>query len=170
MSNVNAKARQIVEKVREEFGYTFEEMAELCGVATGSVQRWYSSGRAKADKIKALEELLANTNLPEHKIAENLIKIYWHIKWPIKIIYSQLRDISGRERLCPNVIERIRQELYERGFAFVDDTDEEGKLAFFLLRKQWLSKHTKAVNEAAVKAYYLKGVELESAEEDETSA
>jgi len=140
MPSVNIKARQIIEKVREEFGHTFEEMADLCNVAPGSIQRWYSTGRAKADKIKALENLIANTRLPEHKIAENLIEIYWHLKRPMTITYSQLRNISGREKLSLSVINRIDQELYERGFALIDDMDEEGRVIYFVIRKKWLSK------------------------------
>jgi transcriptional regulator with XRE-family HTH domain len=167
MPRINTNATKIIEKVREEFGYTFSEMAQECGVATGSIQRWYSSSRAKADKIKALENLISNTRLPEQKIAENLIEIYWHIKKPITITYSQLRDISGRERLSESVIDAIEQALYERGFALINEADDEGKMVYFVIRKKWLAKKMTQVNRSILRAYYSKRVELEHEEEDD---
>jgi hypothetical protein len=167
MQTVNTNARQIIEKVRAEFGYSFEEMAELCEVATGSVQRWYSTGRAKADSISVLEELISNTRLPEYKIAENLIEIYWHKKRPITITRSQLRDISGRQRLEQSVIEEISKELYERNFAFIDCEDEEGRTSYCLIRKQYLFKKFPPLNNSDLKEYYFKKVELELNQEED---
>ncbi|WP_252178708.1 hypothetical protein [Endozoicomonas sp. 4G] len=166
MTNVNTEARKIIEKVREEFGYTFEEMAELCGVATGSLQRWYSTGRAKANKIQALENLISNTRLPEQKVAENLIEIYWHVKRPITISYNQLRDISGRNRLSESVIENISEELYEHGFTLIEDKDDDGRVVYSIVRKKWLSKKMTTVNESILKDYHKKRVELELMEEE----
>ena len=164
--NVNTKARQIIEKVRNEHNYTFEDMGEICGVATGSIQRWYSTGRARADKIIALEELVENNRLPTDKIADNLIEIYRHIKRPYTIPYTTLRDMSGRERLSKRVITEIEEHLYERGFALIDDYDSEGRNIFIVIRKRWLTKRTKPADNEALKEYYCKRVEDEIEETD----
>jgi len=167
MPNVNTKATQIIEKVREEYGYTFEEMADLCEVATGSIQRWYTNGRAKADKIKPLEQLIENTRLPEYKVAEKIIDIYWHVRKPISITYQQLRSISGRDRLSESVVSRIHDELYERSFAFIDDCDEDGRTIYYVLRKKWLSRKISGVDEDILGDYYLNKFHEDDLDEDD---
>jgi len=142
-------------------------MAEECDVATGSIQRWYSTGRAKSDKIRPLEEMIAHTRIPAYQIAENLIEIYWHVKKPISLQHNQLRDITGRERLSDSVIDEITEELHERDFIFVEDLDDDGRLAYFVVRKKWLTKKTKTVNESVLKDYYRTVIELEQEEEEE---
>ena len=169
MPKVNTKATQIIEKVRQEHDYTFEEMAEECDVAVGSIQRWYSTGRAKANKIEPLVELIENTRLPEYRIAEKLIEIYWLTRRPICITYKQLRAISGRDRLSDPIILNITVELYEHNFAFIDDLDTEGRPVYFIVRKKWLAnaKRTISVDESLLEKYYLKQFEDESNEEDD---
>ena len=167
MANVNTKATKIIEKVREELGYTFEEMAEECGVATGSIQRWYSTGRAKADKIKPLEELISNTRLPTYQVAKNIIEIYWHIKRPITITYKQLRDISGRDNLHESIINSISQELYEQDYAFIEDRDDEGRVVYLIVRKKWLSRKTTLIDASILKDYYFERVESEVNQEED---
>ena len=164
---INTRARQIIEKVKAEHDLTFEQMAEECDVATGSIQRWYSTGRAKADKIRPLEEMIANTRIPAHKIAENLIEIYRHVRRPISLLHNQLRDMTGRERLSESVIEEVTEELYERDFILVQDLDDDGRLAFFVVRKKWLTKKTRKVDEKILKEYYKKVVEDEFEEEED---
>ncbi|MBE0448898.1 MAG: hypothetical protein IBX64_12565 [Actinobacteria bacterium] len=165
--NVNTKARQIIEKVRNEYGHTFEEMAEICGVATGSIQRWYSTGRAKADKIAPLEELVENNRLPTEKIAENLIEIYWHIKRPYLLPYSELRAMSGRERLSQSLILEIEEYLYERGFALIIDQDDEGRCVYIIIRKKWITRKARQADRKTLKEYYCKKVEDEFEEAEE---
>ncbi|MCE7520420.1 DUF1804 family protein [Halomonas titanicae] len=159
--NVNTKARQIIEKVRSDYGYTFEEMAEMCGVATGSIQRWYSTSKAKSDKILPLEELVENNRLPADKIADNLIEIYWHIKRPYTLSNIDLRDMSGRERLSQSVIEDIEEFLFEKGFALISDQDDEGRYVYIIIRKKWITKRTRPADRRTLKEYYCKKVEDE---------
>ena len=159
--NINTKARQIIEKVRNDYGYTFEEMAEMCGVATGSIQRWYSTGKAKADKIVPLGELVENNRLPCEKIAENLIEVYWHIKRPYILTYSELRNMSGRERLSPSVVNEIEEVLFERGFALIVDQDDEDRNVYIIIRKMWIIRKARPADRQALKEYYCKKVEDE---------
>ncbi len=163
--NVNKKARQIIEKVREEFGYTFEEMSNLCGVAVGSVQRWYSTGRARADKIKHLEKLLSNIRLPENKIAENLIAIYWYRKGPCFLTLAKLKKIAGRDRLSPKIIDNICAELDYQGFLFIEEMDDKDRTIFILMRRKWCKKKSKELNDKYLKEYYSYRVEVEMEEE-----
>jgi hypothetical protein len=164
--NTNTKARQIIEKVRNEYGYTFEEMADMCGVATGSIQRWYSTGKAKADKIVPLEELVENNRLPADKIAGNVIEIYWHIKRPYTLTYSELRDMSGRERLSPSVVCEIEEYLFERGFALIVDQDDEDRNIYIVIRKKWITKNARPADRKTLKEYYCKKVEDEVGEDE----
>ena len=162
---VNDGARQIIEKVREEFGYTFAEMSDLCGVAVGSVQRWYSTGRARGDKIKHLEDLLTNVRLPETKITENLIEIYWYRKGPCYLTLSQLKKMAGRARLSPKIIENIQTELDYQGFLFVEEMDDDERTIYILLRRKWCRKKSKMLDEKFLKNYYSFKVESELEEE-----
>lgn len=165
-TNVNTRARQIIEKVRSDYGYTFEQMAEMCGVAVGSIQRWYSTGRAKADKITPLEELVENNRLPSDKIADNLIEVYWHIRRPYTLTYTDLRDMSGRERLSNSIIAEVDEYLYEKGFCMIDDEDEDGRNIYIIIRKKWLTKKARPADRKALKDYYCKKVEDEFDEAD----
>lgn len=161
MQNLNTKARQVIEKVRNEYGHTFEEMGEICGVATGSIQRWYSTGKAKLDKIAPLLELVENSRVPTEKIAENLIEIYRHLKGPYTLSYIDLRDMSGRENLSPSVIREIEECFFEKGFALITDQDQEGRNLFMVVRKKWVAEKAKSADTATLKAYYCKKVEDE---------
>jgi len=163
--NVNNKARQIIEKVREELGYTFEEMSDICGVAVGSVQRWYSIGRARADKIKHLEELLTNVRLPENKIAKNLIEIYWYSKGPCYLTLTQLKKMSGRDRLSPRIIENIQAELDYQGFLFIEEMDDSERTIYILMRRKRCKKNSKKLDDKYLKEYYSYKVESELEEE-----
>lgn len=162
IQNVNTKARQIIEKVRNEYGYTFDEMADQCGVATGSIQRWYSTGKAKASKIAHLEKLIENIRLPESEIAQNLIEIYRHIRYPYTLSHNELRDMSGREKLSHTVIYKIDEYLYEKGFTIIIDQDDEGRFIYVIVRKKWLTeKKAKTANKVTLKEYYYKKFEEE---------
>lgn len=166
--SVNTKARQIVEKVREEYGYTFEEMSDLCGVAVGSVQRWYSLGRARADKIIHLEKLLENIRLPEYKIAENLISMYRDIKRPYYITYVQLRDTSGRERLSPSIVEKIQLEVEERGFVLLEEWETKNEqTVYILMRRKWCLNKATELEPKYFKDYYYRKAEEDIQEEED---
>ena len=163
--NVNDRARLIIEKVREEFGYTFEEMSQTCGVAVGSVQRWYSTGRGRADKIKHLENLLTNVRLPEDKIAENLIEIYWYQKGPCHLTLNQLKKMSGRVRLSPKIVQNIQAELDYQGFLFIEEMDDDERTIYILMRRKWCRKKSKKLDNNYLKEYYSHKVETENEEE-----
>jgi len=164
---VNTKARQIIQKVRDELGYTFEEISEECGVSIGSVQRWYSKGRAKQNKIKFLEDLLSNIRLSETKIADILIEIYRDKKKPIYLSRKQFLNISGRVRLSPKVILKVQEKIDEKGFLLIEELDKDEQTVFIILRRKWCLKKANRVDEVDLEDYYYRKSEIEIEIEEE---
>ncbi|MFM5643465.1 hypothetical protein [Aeromonas caviae] len=159
--NVNTKARQIIEKARAEHDLSFTQMADICDVAPGSIQRWYSTGRAKSDKIAPLLSLIENQRLAPDLIASNIIEIYRHIKRPYTLKHIDLRNLSGRLKLSQSLISTICENLYENGYTMIQDEDDEGATHYIILRKKWLRKLTKPATPSVLKEFFKQRVEDE---------
>ena len=123
---VNRKARQIV-TVATEKGYSYDEIAQICGVSVGSVKRWLSTGRADADKIQLIENVIGPIYLSPESVSEILDDIYKTRKQRYRLGRNQLKLLAGRSALKASFVERITQAMLDRGYyfleAFGDDED-----------------------------------------------
>jgi hypothetical protein len=165
VERVNTKAREIIEKARQEFGYTFEQISELCQVSIGSVQRWYSTGRAKANKIINLEMKLENIRLEPEQVAKSLIEIYRFRKKRYTITYNQLRKMSGRDRLSPSIIEEIQEEVDSRDFMLLEDVID-GQALFAVIRRKWCFKDALKLTDEDLSSFYALKFDSETVENE----
>jgi len=166
VERVNTKAREIIEKARQEFGFTFEQISELCEVSIGSVQRWYSTGRAKANKIIHLEMKLEHVRLEPEQVAKNLIEIYRFRKKRYAITYNQLRKMSGRDRLSPNIIAEIQEEVDSRNFMLIEDVID-GQTLFAVMRRKWCFKDALRLTDVDLTSFYAQKFDAETGEDEE---
>jgi hypothetical protein len=166
VERANTKAREIIEKARQEFGYTFEQISELCEVSIGSVQRWYSTGRAQANKIITLEKKLENVRLDPEQIAKALIEIYKFRGKRYCITYNQLRKMSGRDRLSPSIISEIQEEVDSRDFILIEDVID-GKTLFAFLNRKWCFKDALIMTDENLTSFYTQKFDTETENNEE---
>ncbi|MCP4700195.1 MAG: hypothetical protein GY862_25585 [Gammaproteobacteria bacterium] len=124
MSKINPKARQIVALATKK-GYSYDEIADICNVSVGSVKRWLATGRANADRIQFIEDLIGPIYLSPEFVAEILVEIYRIKKKRYRLGRDQLKSVAGRVALKASFIERITQSMLDSGYYFLEGFDDD---------------------------------------------
>ena len=120
----NLRARQIVTFATEK-GYSYDEIANVCGVSVGSVKRWLSTGRADADNIQHIENLVGAIYLSPESVSEILIEIYRTRKRRYRLGRKQLKSIAGRTALKASFVKKITQMMLDRGYYFLEGFSDD---------------------------------------------
>jgi len=129
---VNTNARYIVKDAIDKLGLTHSKISEICNVSIGSIKRWISTGRANAEKIKPLENLLTGISTKNFvksidDVGEVLIKIY-EKRNIFSIKSSTLSIMSGRIFIHDKFISQLSEYLLDRGFYILKNRNLECEL------------------------------------------
>lgn len=160
---INKKARQIVLRATQK-GFSYEDIAEKCGVSIGTVKRWISTGRADDEKISALAKEIGHINLSPEAIADILVEVYRNRNRRYRINKNDLKRVAGRAILKAAFLETLSEYLMERGFYFLEHDD-----FFVVISSKQLLKHVSSTlgNEELEEYFIDLADEIEAIEEDE---
>jgi len=151
--NIYRNAGQLVQLAVQK-GYTYEKIADICDVSLGSVQRWLSTNRADASKIKALEDEIGQTYLSAESVGDAIIELYNIRKMRFRLKRFQLKKISGRTTLRWAFIDQLSQYLLDRGYYMLESVDNDDDI-FIIIKHGQLLKHVKHYLENnEIKTYY----------------
>lgn len=139
--NVNTKARQIVTSATDK-GYSYEDIAKICDVSTGSIKRWLATGRADARKIKELEKQIGHVYLSYESVGDLLIDIYKNRNKRFRVQRIELKRISGRSVLKSGFVDNLSMFLLDKGYYMLEAV--QGEYDFFvIIRIRQVLKHVK---------------------------
>lgn len=151
--NVNVNARQIV-TIAIEKGYTHNEIAEICDVSVGSIKRWMSTGRADANKIKALEREIGQIYLQPDAVGDILIEIYKKRKRRFRLKTIDLKKIAGRSALRGVFVEQLIQYMLDNGYFMLETFEGEEDFFIVISIRQSLRHVEKYLNPSEINNYF----------------
>lgn len=117
MAGVNYSARDLVDAAKAA-GHDTKAIAKLCNVVDSSVRRWRLTGKADADAIKPLADLMGPVNTPK-SVANTLIRLYKKNN-AFRLSKQELKDISGRKYLRTSFYLDLKEYLEESGYCLLD--------------------------------------------------
>jgi hypothetical protein len=114
-------AQTYVFEAKELFQMTYAEIAKLCNVNEGTVQRWVSSNKASKVAIAPLIEKIESTTLKPSDLSKKLtsmekFSMERYGKSPLIFTYQQLRTQSGLAKLVLKYIADLQADLEEKGY------------------------------------------------------
>lgn len=160
------QARHAVQKAQER-GETIESIAALCGVSTGSVRRWYETGRADANAIAPLLDKIGRVYPSAEEIADDLIEFYKHRgRKPFRLYRRAWQRVTQRRWLKGAFNESLVETLFERGYHLLLEEDSEGReMRLFLSRKDLRVLAKEAPSEDDLREFF--GRDVPEVDEDE---
>lgn len=158
MASVYTKADIAIRRATDEkFGYTHDDIAQLCGVNIGSVKRWLTTGRAKADAIQPLLDIVGySPYLSAKQVTEHLVELNRPLKANqhgknvrrYSITRRQLGKIAGREILRAAFLQEIEEELLTYNLLFLEGVD-----FFVVVHKNWIFDSCAKITDEALKDF-----------------
>lgn len=163
--NVNINARQIV-SIAMKKGFTHEKIAEICDVSAGSIKRWVATGRADANKIKALEKEIGQVYLKPESVGDILIEIYKSKKKRYRLKRIHLKRIAGRSALRSVFIDQLVHYLLDKGYFMLEAVEGEDDFFVVVSVRQTLF-HVKTFLKLSEIDSYFKNIADEIPDEEE---
>ena len=154
--NVYLNAARLVQLAVQK-GYSHEQIAKICGVTLGSVQRWVANNRADASKIKALEEEVGQTYLSAESVGDILIELYKLRGRRYRIKRVHLKRIAGRTTLRWAFVDELHQYLLDRRYFILEAVEADDDF-FIIIRQGQLLKHVNGYLKAGDLKHYYKGL------------
>ena len=117
MAGVNFSARELVDSAKKA-GHDTKAIAKLCNVAESSVRRWRQLGKADADAIKPLMDLMGPVNTPK-AVSATLIRMYKKNN-AFRMSWNEFRSIVGRKHIRYAFLSELREYLEESGYLLIE--------------------------------------------------
>ncbi|MGF1727533.1 hypothetical protein [Photobacterium nomapromontoriensis] len=169
--SITDKARSSITKAKSDFGMTLADIAMLCEVNEGSVQRWYTTGRARVSSIQPLLDHLSNTRLTAEQTAKELVKISKYAQNPVRLTHARIRLMSGRDQLTKAFLKELADELDELGYFLITHHNRLGRAVYAVMSKLYIFGAKRGcavtVSKGLLSDYYSGQIDDSNSDEDE---
>lgn len=161
----NHNAHRLVSLAMQK-GHSYEDIGRICDVSAGSVKRWLATGRADAEAIRPLVEMIGHVYLKPDVVADILVDVYGKRRRRFRLKRSQLKKISGRAVFRGVFLEALAEGLLSRNFHFIEESNGEEDF-FVLIRRSQLRRMVPGyLEDSEISQYYQDISEEGQVEED----